>query len=597
MSALELEALGHRFVIELLAYLVRSSALISTAAAVTFLLRHQSAELRHFVCRVMLYGLLLSPVLVSMRSFFTHPSFALTKTPLVLFPRRTTSSKKTGAALQTQQKVRGPRQFPWMPFAAAAYLACSCILILRLLINLARLNRLVSRSEPVVDPDLHQLGHEIWLRSLARYRPMIRASHEVRVPAVVGIDELTILLPAGWRNWNQETLRAVLLHEMAHARRNDPQTAILASLAVCVLWLNPLVYWLRRELGALAEEACDEDALLDVSPENYVRILLDFKEELGQTGRRLAVASTMAVRPSLMERRIRHLFAIRREKEANHLALRLLLVTILFPAVYLISAPQLNPQQVEEVSIGSWQQARQLEAELLDDPENLPIRDALMSFYSNQRNEAAFTPHLLWVIRHHPDAPSSTMTTYLRASRSDVSRDHELVRTAWENALTQHPDSPEVLFHAAQFLYDQDPKRALDLLNRGMALTPSGSEPQARYLYAQAVIYAAAVLADSKSENQHGPNSIVMKRDLALTLRAEIETSPDPALLSATGTILVQFGQDETGIALIEKAVDLEPTNPEWKEALESAKAEAVRCQNRRELVRRSNGTQLRRLR
>jgi hypothetical protein len=205
-----------------------------------------------------------------------------------------------------------------------------------------------------------------------------------------------------------------------------------------------------------------------------------------------------------------------------------------------------------------------------------------MSFYSNERNEAAFTPHLLWVIRHHPQAPSSTMTTYLRVSRSDVKRDHELVRAAWENALTQHPDSPEVLFHAAQFLQHQDPKRALDLLNRAMALTPSASEPQARYLSAQSVIYAEAVLADLTSENQHGLNSIVMKRDLALTLRAEMEASPDPALLSATGAILVQFGQDEAGVTLIQKAVVLDPTNPDSKEALESAKAEPIRRQNRR---------------
>src|SRR6185437_14395112 len=140
-------------------------------------------------------------------------------------------------------------------------------------------------------------------------------------------------------------------------------------------------------------------------------------------------------------------------------------------------------------------------------------------------------------------------------------------------------------FHAGLFIMWSDPRRALDLFTRAAALAPADSHAQAGYLRAKAAIYAAAVINDQNGGNPSARiHSIAMDENLASTLRAEVETSTDPALLCQAGTALVQARQDEEGLSLIQRAIDLDPSNQKWKEALDAAKAEPVRRQNLHEL-------------
>jgi TonB family protein len=372
-----------------------------------------------------------------------------------------------------------------------------------------------------------------------------------------------------------------------------------------LLWLNPLVYWLRRQLAALAEEACDETALLDFRPEEYARILMEFATEVGRKGSRLAAASIVAVHRSLIKIRLEHIFSIRRHVHGSQPLPRTLLVAILVPALYLAASARFDQQQIAAgsdqaatTSVATEQQAEQLESRLLRDPENLSIRGALMAFYANDGNESAFTPHLLWVINRHPEAPIAAMKIYPRsdlpshalqdslAAHTSANSGYELSKAAWDDALNKYPNSPDVVFHAGLFIESNDPRRALALFTRAAVLPPADSRAKAGYLHAVSVIYAAAVITDQKAGDPSARiNNIAMDQNLASTLRTEIETSNDPALLCQAGTTLVQLGQEEEGLSLIQRAVDLDPANPKWKDALESAKAEPVRRQNLHELI------------
>jgi TonB family protein len=276
------------------------------------------------------------------------------------------------------------------------------------------------------------------------------------------------------------------------------------------------------------------------------------------------------------------------------------LIAIFLPALYLAASTRFDQQQIATgtdqatpISVATQQQADQLESQLLRDPENLSIRGALMAFYANEGKESAFIPHLLWVINRYPEAPIAAIKIYRRhdspshslqdslAAHSSAIGNYELTKAAWDGALNKYPNSRDVLFHAGLFIESSDPKRALDLFTGAAALRPADSRSQAGYLHAISVIYAAAVVTDQKSGDPSARiNNIAMDQNLASTLRTEIETSNDPALLSQVGTTLVQLGQDEEGSSLIQRAVDLDPANPKLKEALDSAKAEPVRRQN-----------------
>ena len=71
-------------------------------------------------------------------------------------------------------------------------------------------------------------------------------------------------------------LRAILAHELAHARRRDYLVRWLEWLACSLFWWNPVAWWARRQLRIAEEWCCDAlgVAALKCDPRSYARSLL-----------------------------------------------------------------------------------------------------------------------------------------------------------------------------------------------------------------------------------------------------------------------------------------------------------------------------------
>jgi hypothetical protein len=109
-------------------------------------------------------------------------------------------------------------------------------------------------------------------------------------PITVGCLYTVTILPAGWRDWPDGKLDAVLIHEHEHARRHDPLFQWLALLNRAVFWFHPLAWWLERRLSALSEEACDVAVLQHGhDPGDYSEYLLDLARSVMQANGRLRV--------------------------------------------------------------------------------------------------------------------------------------------------------------------------------------------------------------------------------------------------------------------------------------------------------------------
>ncbi len=95
-------------------------------------------------------------------------------------------------------------------------------------------------------------GHEFWRKV------KICASDRISTPMTYGIFRPVILLPGNLDLTEEEQLNCVLTHEYMHIRRFDTVTKLVATLAFCIHWFNPLVWILYILINRDVELACDE---------------------------------------------------------------------------------------------------------------------------------------------------------------------------------------------------------------------------------------------------------------------------------------------------------------------------------------------------
>ncbi|MGQ0643175.1 MAG: M56 family metallopeptidase [Gemmatimonadaceae bacterium] len=103
----------------------------------------------------------------------------------------------------------------------------------------------------------------------------MRVSHIIVAPATIGCWRPVVLMPASFGEWTAEQTRAVLAHELAHVKRHDCLTSMLAQVVCAVQWYNPLVWLAERRMRAERERACDDRALASgVDATQYALLLL-----------------------------------------------------------------------------------------------------------------------------------------------------------------------------------------------------------------------------------------------------------------------------------------------------------------------------------
>jgi beta-lactamase regulating signal transducer with metallopeptidase domain len=83
-----------------------------------------------------------------------------------------------------------------------------------------------------------------------------------RSPAVRGVLYPRIVLPTGIdRLLNPREFHAVLIHELAHARRRDNLIRLLYEASLCALWFHPLMWLAGARIGLYRELSCDESVI------------------------------------------------------------------------------------------------------------------------------------------------------------------------------------------------------------------------------------------------------------------------------------------------------------------------------------------------
>jgi hypothetical protein len=93
----------------------------------------------------------------------------------------------------------------------------------------------------------------LWLLQDGAYR-----SAAVSEPMLVGAWRPRIVLPADFEaRYTSEECDLILAHERAHLERGDALYNALATVALCLSWFNPLMYWAIARFRLDQEIACD----------------------------------------------------------------------------------------------------------------------------------------------------------------------------------------------------------------------------------------------------------------------------------------------------------------------------------------------------
>lgn len=174
--------------------------------------------------------------------------------------------------------------------------------------------RLVAVARPETDEEWAVLAeHARLLSGLPEGVRLLRSDH-IEVPIAWGFGRPAVVLPASADTWADDRREAVLLHEMAHLRRRDAWTQVLAQAALSLHWPNPFAWMAYRQFLDAREQACD-DAVLQggARPSAYAEHLVGVARSLQKDRFALAAVAPMA-RCVPLENRVRSILEVGRQR-------------------------------------------------------------------------------------------------------------------------------------------------------------------------------------------------------------------------------------------------------------------------------------------
>jgi beta-lactamase regulating signal transducer with metallopeptidase domain len=226
----------------------------------------------------------------------------------------------------------------YLPWIVGFYLLGIVWFMMRLVYNYFHANTLKTSGLIALDASWQQ--RIVQLADTINIHQKVRAyfSRHVDTPMMIGFFKPVILLPLATMNHlSVQQFEAILLHELAHIRRNDYFLNLLQSIVDTILFFNPFTWWITKNIRDEREKCCDEMVLQLSDPYHYARALLALEEPL----RNRALVMTAVGEHSQLLHRIKNIM----EMKNNHINLRQKFVVFLVIAVASISVAWLSPRE------------------------------------------------------------------------------------------------------------------------------------------------------------------------------------------------------------------------------------------------------------
>lgn len=300
---------------------LKGGVLIAVAAIAAYALRNRSAASRHAVWTAAVVGHIAIPALVFLLPAWTLPilpaanwmasTTAATASNVgpaaAATPSIGTSASVSGVTTGKQSltppvditrtepvnasnhaaesgntsSVTAARVSKVQLFALAWFLG-AIVVLLRLAAGTWRVGQLAREGYRVEDGVWLSLTQRLANRlGVTRPLTLLRGSR-LAVPVTWGVLYPAVLLPNDADSWPEERRRFVLVHEMAHVKRFDALTQLIAQIAIALFWFDPLVWIAAHQMRVEREHACDDYVLRDgTAPSLYAGELLEMVRSIG----------------------------------------------------------------------------------------------------------------------------------------------------------------------------------------------------------------------------------------------------------------------------------------------------------------------------
>jgi beta-lactamase regulating signal transducer with metallopeptidase domain len=306
---------------------LKATPLLLGAWLGTALLRRTSAATRHFVWVLAIVGALALPVVTAVVPRWETPVLdwirnadgasteaeraegtagggqvteadwsAFQTADWSAFPAVVQEPSSTNPAPSSASDLSAPSLFALWSLGAG-------VVGLLVLLSFWRTQRLARRARPIAHRGVIAEAERIAAALGLRRRVALLQAPDEAMPMTWGALHPRVLLPASFAEWPADRRRAVLVHELAHVRRYDWLTQLIARAACAVYWWNPLAWVAARRLREERELACDDLVLAQGTvPSRYAGDLLEIARAFRATPATALAGVAMARRSQLAGR-------------------------------------------------------------------------------------------------------------------------------------------------------------------------------------------------------------------------------------------------------------------------------------------------------
>jgi len=170
----------------------------------------------------------------------------------------------------------------------------------------------------------HQRLQEL-LRKVRITRPvLLLESTLIKVPVVVGFLKPAILVPVGMlAHISPDQVESILLHELAHIRRQDYLFNLVQNVVDTLFFFNPAMIWISSLIRTERENCCDDIAIRETrSRRRLIEALVSFHEYEQTAG---GYALSFAAKENQVVRRVKRI--VHKKNHSLNAGERVLLTT------------------------------------------------------------------------------------------------------------------------------------------------------------------------------------------------------------------------------------------------------------------------------